>query len=107
MSDRQAVTEATDGMVDLVAGMGRDDIFGEARGLADTIQGHLTILSDRKNILAIIREDLIAVKDEFAVPRANSARRSARPSWCSSPPTSRPRPPSPSTLRPRAIWAHP
>ncbi len=49
--------------------LGRDDIFGEARGLADTIQGHLTLLSDRANILAVIREDLLAVKDEFAVPR--------------------------------------
>ncbi|TAJ42623.1 MAG: DNA gyrase subunit A, partial [Brevundimonas sp.] len=36
---------------------------------ADTIQGHLTILSDRKNVLAIIRDDLIDVKDKFAVPR--------------------------------------
>ncbi|KPF74441.1 DNA gyrase subunit A [Brevundimonas sp. AAP58] len=52
-----------------LTGLGRDDIFGEARGLADTIQGHLTILSDRANILAIIREDLLAVKNEFAVPR--------------------------------------
>ncbi|MCS6624834.1 DNA gyrase subunit A [Roseibacterium beibuensis] len=52
-----------------LTGLGRDDIFGEARGLADTIQGHLTLLSDRANILAVIREDLLAVKDEFAVPR--------------------------------------
>ena len=52
-----------------LTGLGRDDIFGEARGLADTIQGHLTLLSDRANILAVIREDLLAVKAEFAVPR--------------------------------------
>ncbi|GAA0654242.1 DNA gyrase subunit A [Brevundimonas lenta] len=52
-----------------LTGLGRDDIFAEARNLADTIQGHLTLLSDRANILAVIREDLIAVKDEFAVPR--------------------------------------
>ena len=52
-----------------LTGLGRDDIFGEARGLADTIQGHLTILSDRANVLAIIREDLLLVKDQFAVPR--------------------------------------
>ncbi|ADL01935.1 DNA gyrase subunit A [Brevundimonas subvibrioides] len=52
-----------------LTGLGRDDIFGEARGLADTIQGHLTILSDRKNILAIIREDLLDVRNQFAVPR--------------------------------------
>ncbi len=52
-----------------LTGLGRDDIFGEAHGLADTIQGHLTLLSDRANILAVIREDLLAVKAEFAVPR--------------------------------------
>jgi DNA gyrase subunit A len=52
-----------------LTGLGRDDIFGEARGLADTIQGHLTILSDRANVLAIIREDLLLVKEQFAVPR--------------------------------------
>src|SRR5690606_39011000 len=52
-----------------LTGLGRDDIFGEARTLADTIQSHLTLLSDRANILAVIREDLLAVKDEFAVPR--------------------------------------
>lgn len=52
-----------------LTGLGRDDIFGEARSLADTIQGHLTLLSDRANILAVIREDLLAVKAEFAVPR--------------------------------------
>jgi len=52
-----------------LTGLGRDDIFGEARGLADTIQGHLTLLSDRANILAVIREDLLVVRGEFAVPR--------------------------------------
>jgi len=52
-----------------LTGLGRDDIFGEARGLADTIQGHLTLLSDRANILAVIREDLLLVREEFAVPR--------------------------------------
>ncbi len=52
-----------------LTGLGRDDIFGEARGLADTIQGHLTILSDRTHVLAIIRDDLLVVRDQFAVPR--------------------------------------
>lgn len=52
-----------------LTGLGRDDIFGEARELAGTIQGHLTLLSDRANILGVIREDLLAVKEEFAVPR--------------------------------------
>ncbi|KQW79606.1 DNA gyrase subunit A [Brevundimonas sp. Root1279] len=52
-----------------LTGLGRDDIFGEARELAGIIQGHLTLLSDRANILGVIRDDLIKVKDEFAVPR--------------------------------------
>ncbi len=52
-----------------LTGLGRDDIFGEAQTLAGDIQGFLTILSDRANILAIIRADLLEVKDKFAVPR--------------------------------------
>jgi len=52
-----------------LTGLGRDEIMGEARELAGVIQGHLTLLSDRKNIIAVIREDLLAVKAEFAVPR--------------------------------------
>jgi DNA gyrase subunit A len=52
-----------------LTGLGRDEIMGEARDLAGVIQGHLTLLSDRANILAVIREDLLAVKAEFAVPR--------------------------------------
>ncbi|MEG2498542.1 DNA gyrase subunit A [Brevundimonas sp.] len=52
-----------------LTGLGRDDIFGEANTLAGTISGHLEILSDRKNVLAIIRADLLTVKEQFAVPR--------------------------------------
>ena len=52
-----------------LTGLGRDEIFGEARELADTIQSHLTILSDRANVMAIVREELVAVRDAFAVPR--------------------------------------
>jgi DNA gyrase subunit A len=52
-----------------LTGLGRDEIFGEARELADTIQGHLTILSSRENVMAIVRQELVDVKDAFAVPR--------------------------------------
>lgn len=52
-----------------LTGLGRDEIFGEARELAGSIQGHLTILSDRANVMAIVREELVAVRDAFAVPR--------------------------------------
>ncbi|WP_332771789.1 DNA gyrase subunit A [Phenylobacterium sp.] len=52
-----------------LTGLGRDEIFGEARELADAIQGHLTTLSSRENVMAIVREELVAVRDAFAVPR--------------------------------------
>ncbi|WP_296599269.1 DNA gyrase subunit A [Phenylobacterium sp.] len=52
-----------------LTGLGRDEIFGEARELASTIQGHLEILASREKVMAIVREELVAVKDAFAVPR--------------------------------------
>ncbi len=52
-----------------LTGLGRDEIFGEARELASTIQGHLEILASREKIMGIVREELVAVRDAFAVPR--------------------------------------
>ena len=52
-----------------LTGLGRDEIFGEARELADAIQGFLTILSSRDNIMAIVREELAEVRALYAVPR--------------------------------------
>ena len=52
-----------------LTGLGRDEIFGEARSLADAIAGHLAILGSRERIMAIVREELVAVRDAFAVPR--------------------------------------
>jgi DNA gyrase subunit A len=52
-----------------LTGLGRDEIFAEARELADAIQGYLTILSSRDNIMAIVREELAEVRANFAVPR--------------------------------------
>ena len=52
-----------------LTGLGRDEIFAEAQGLADTIRGHLDLLSSREKIMAVVREELEAVKAEFAVPR--------------------------------------
>lgn len=52
-----------------LTGLGRDEIFGEARELANTIQGHLEILASREKIMGIVREELVAVRDAFAVPR--------------------------------------
>jgi len=52
-----------------LTGLGRDEIFGEARELASTIQGHLNLLSSRDNIMAVVREELVEVRATFAVPR--------------------------------------
>ncbi|OYU70510.1 MAG: DNA gyrase subunit A [Alphaproteobacteria bacterium PA2] len=52
-----------------LTGLGRDEIFGEARSLADLIQGHLTTLSSRENIMAIVRSELVEVREAYAVPR--------------------------------------
>jgi DNA gyrase subunit A len=52
-----------------LTGLGRDEIFGEARELADTIRGHLEILASRERVMAIVREELEEVKAQFAVPR--------------------------------------
>ncbi|HEY9216520.1 MAG TPA: DNA gyrase subunit A [Phenylobacterium sp.] len=52
-----------------LTGLGRDEIFAEARELAAVIQGHLDILSSRERVMAIVREELVEVREAFAVPR--------------------------------------
>ena len=52
-----------------LTGLGRDEIFGEARTLADAIAGYLALLASRAAIMAIVREELVEVRDAFAVPR--------------------------------------
>ena len=52
-----------------LTGLGRDEIFGEARELAAVIQGHLDLLSSRANIMAVVRSELVEVREAFAVPR--------------------------------------
>ncbi len=52
-----------------LTGLGRDEIFGEARELADAIQGYLDILSSRERVMGIVREELVEVREAFAVPR--------------------------------------
>ena len=48
---------------------GRDDIGNELKELASEIEGLLEILADREKLYAVMREELIAVRDEFAKPR--------------------------------------
>ncbi len=52
-----------------LTGLGRDEIEGEAQGLAGDIAGFLALLSDRANIMAVVREELAEVRAKFAVPR--------------------------------------
>jgi DNA gyrase subunit A len=52
-----------------LTGLGREEIFAEAQALADTIRGHLDLLSSRDKIMAVVRAELEAVKASFAVPR--------------------------------------
>ncbi|MFN3585569.1 DNA gyrase subunit A [Phenylobacterium sp.] len=52
-----------------LTGLGRDEIFGEARALADVIRGHLEILASRERVMAIVREELTEVRAAYAVPR--------------------------------------
>nr|WP_237245796.1 DNA gyrase subunit A [Sphingopyxis witflariensis] len=49
--------------------LGRDDIGKELKELADEIEELLSILADRNKLIAVMREELIAVRDEFATPR--------------------------------------
>jgi DNA gyrase subunit A len=52
-----------------LTGLGRDEIYAEARTLSDAIQGYLELLSLRENVLAVVREELVEVRTAFAVPR--------------------------------------
>ena len=49
--------------------LGVEEITNELKELAAKIIDFLDILSSRERIMAIISEEMIAVKDEFAVPR--------------------------------------
>ncbi|HEY3814108.1 MAG TPA: DNA gyrase subunit A [Caulobacteraceae bacterium] len=52
-----------------LTGLGRDEIFEEATTLADNIRGLLEILASRERVIGIVREELVEVRDQFAVPR--------------------------------------
>lgn len=49
--------------------LGRDEIGDEVQKLSAAIQDYLDILSSRARVLAIIKEELTAVRDEYATPR--------------------------------------
>jgi DNA gyrase subunit A len=49
--------------------LGRDEIGDELKALADNISELLAILADRVKLYAVMREELVAVRAEFATPR--------------------------------------
>ena len=49
--------------------LGRDEIGEEMRQLGESIKDYLDILRSRARIVTIIKDELIAVRNEFATPR--------------------------------------
>lgn len=52
-----------------LTGLGREEIGGELKILAASIAELLEILANRVRLYEIMREELVAVRDEFATPR--------------------------------------
>ncbi|MCG8559458.1 MAG: DNA gyrase subunit A [Hyphomicrobiales bacterium] len=49
--------------------LGRDEIGDELKSLGEQIKDYLEILRSRARIIAIVKEELTAIKDEFGTPR--------------------------------------
>jgi DNA gyrase subunit A len=49
--------------------LGRDEIADEVKTLSTAIKDYLDILSSRPRVLAIVKDELAAIKAEFATPR--------------------------------------
>ena len=68
MSDEQARAILALTLSRLTA-LGRDEIGEELNGLGKDIADYLDILRSRERVQAIVRDELKAIKDEFATPR--------------------------------------
>ena len=55
-----------------LTGLAREQLHDELRELGAEIEEFLSILASREKLYAIIRADLVAVKEEFATPRRTS-----------------------------------
>ena len=49
--------------------LGRDEIGQELEGLAEKIREYMAILQSRVRLYEVLREELVAVRDEFSTPR--------------------------------------
>jgi len=52
-----------------LTGLGREEIFEEARALVGDIQAFLALLASREAVIDVIRQELVEVREQFAVPR--------------------------------------
>ena len=52
-----------------LTGLERDKIHGELRDLGEEIKRCLEILASREKLFSIIRDEFVAIKDEYATPR--------------------------------------
>ena len=68
LSDQQA-RAILDLRLQRLTALGRDEIAGELDKLAVEIADYLDILRSRERILAIVKDELAAIKQEFATPR--------------------------------------
>lgn len=68
LSDEQAKA-ILDLRLQRLTALGRDEIGDELKGLAEKIADYLDILRRRDRVLAIIKDELKAVREEFATPR--------------------------------------
>jgi DNA gyrase subunit A len=55
-----------------LTGLEMEKINEELKALALEISGYLELLSDRLKMMALVKKELIAVKDEFATPRKST-----------------------------------
>ena len=49
--------------------LGRDEIGNELRGLGQSIEGYLAILRSNDLLMAVVRDELVAIRAAFATPR--------------------------------------
>jgi len=68
LSDEQAKA-ILDLRLQRLTGLGRDEIAEEVLKLAASITDYLDILRSRARVLTIVREELTAIREEFATPR--------------------------------------
>ncbi len=68
LSDAQA-RAILDLRLQRLTALGRDEIGDELNGLAGSIKEYLDILASRQRVNEIVKDELLAIKDEFATPR--------------------------------------